>query len=112
MGHRVRPSDETPSWHQRTDTPTTEMVTILVACRDGGGLVLRYWEAGSRTAWTTAACSRVTRDNRRPDTRCNARTVIGMVRRGWLRQIDGEHIEITELGERVAEQGQGTTEAA
>jgi hypothetical protein len=99
--------------YQRTDVPTSEMVAILVACRDQGGLVLRDWEGGSKTAWTTAECSRATPKNRRPEMRCNARTVLGMVKKGWLRAIDGEHIEITELGERAIKRGQGQqTEAA
>jgi hypothetical protein len=106
----VKPADDMRPYHQRTDPLTEEQVAILVACRDHGGLALRYWEAGSRQAWTTAACAKVTPKNRRPEIRFNERTVRGMVLRDWIRQ-DGEQIEITAIGEQAIARAK-RTEAA
>jgi hypothetical protein len=110
VSHGGRPTDETRSWYQRTDPPTEEQGTILVACRDQGGLVLRAWEYGTREAWTTGVCARVTTKSTRPEIRYREVVVRGMVRRDWLRQ-DGDQIEITELGERAIARAK-QTEAA
>jgi hypothetical protein len=110
MSHGGRPADEMRPYHQRTDPLTEEQAAILVACRDHGGLVLRYWDADTRKAWTTAECAKATLKNRRPEIRFNERAVRGMVLRDWLRQ-DGEQIEITAIGEQAIARAK-QTEAA